>query len=185
MIILGLIAEMAGGKTTAAEYLKKRYGAVSYGFGIIMRDLVDRLHLAPSRENLSYLSLDLRQRFGQDVLAKAMTEDIKADTTSKMIIVESIRREEDIKFLKELESFHLISLKADMSLRYERLVQRREKADDEHKTYEQFIKDHELETELSIIPLLEKAEFTIDNSGTLDEFYAQLDKIINQIQNKK
>lgn len=182
MIIIGLVAEMAGGKTTAAEYLTKKYGAAGYGFGIIMRDLTNRLHMAPSRENLSYLSLAIRKQFGQDVLANAMAEDIKEDKEHSMVVVESIRREEDIKFLRELQGFHLISVKADMKTRYERLIKRREKEDDASKTYEQFVKDHELDTELSIVPLLDKAEFIIDNNGTLEEFHAKLDEIISKLK---
>ncbi len=181
MKIIGLVAEMAGGKTTAADYLAKKYGAAGYGFGMIMRDLTNRLHMVPSRENLSYLSTAIRNQFGQDILANAMAEDIKEDKIHEIVVVESIRREEDIKFLRKLEGFHLVSIKADMKTRYERLIKRREKEDDEHKTYEQFVKDHELETELSIIPLLDKAELIIDNNGTLEEFYAKLDEIISKL----
>lgn len=181
MIIIGLVAEMAGGKTTVANYLTEKYGAANYGFGIIMRDLTNRLHLPPTRENLSYLSLVIRQQFGQDVLAKAMAEDIKADTEHTMIVVESIRREEDIKFLRELKGFHLISIKADMKTRYERLIKRREKEDDANKTYEQFVKDHELDTEVSIVPLLDKAEYIIENNGSLEELHQKIDNIIKTL----
>lgn len=182
MIVLGLVAEMAGGKTTAASYLTDKYGAANYGFGIIMRDLANRLHLAPTRENLSYMSQVLRKQFGQDILANAMAEDIKNDTDHEIIVVESIRREEDIKFLKELPGFHLISITADMETRYKRLLTRREKEDDATKTYEQFVQDHQLETELSILPLLERAEFKIDNSGTQEEFFARIDEIISKLK---
>ena len=181
MIIIGLVAEMAGGKTTAADYLSGEYGAVRYGFGIIMRDLADRLHLAPTRKNLSHLSTVLRQQFGQDVLAKAMAEDIKADSAHDFIVVESIRRDEDINYLKDIPGFHLISIKADMKTRYERLIKRREKEDDANKTYEQFVKDHELDTEKSIVPLLDKAQFQINNNGDLESFKAQIDKIVSNL----
>lgn len=182
MIILGFVAEMAGGKTTAIDYIAKKYKAPRYSFGIILRDLMDRLHLDTTRENYTKISLILRQGFGQDILAKAMTLDIKMDQAHEIIVVDSIRREEDILYLKELNNFHLISIKVDMKTRYERLIKRREKVDDENKTYEQFVKDHQFDTELSIIPLLDKAEFIIDNNGTLEKLYSELDLIINKIK---
>lgn len=182
MIIIGLVAEMAGGKTTAADYLEKKYNAKRYGFGIIMRDLADRLHLAPTRKNLSQLSFVLRQQFGNDLLARAMTEDIRNDKQFDFIVVESIRRFEDIKYLKDLPNWHLVSIKTDLKTRYDRLIKRREKEDDAAKTYEQFVKDHELETEKSIVPLLDQAEFKIDNSGTLEELQQKLDEVINKIK---
>lgn len=182
MIILGLVAEMAGGKTAAADYLKEKYKAKKYGFSNILQDLLARLYLPITRETTSELSVILRQKFGNDLLARAMAEDIKKDNNDAMIIVESIRREEDIKFLKEISGFHLISIKADKKIRYERLVKRKEKADDATKTYEEFLKDHERETELSIIPLLDKAEFIINNDGTIENFHNELDRIINSLK---
>jgi dephospho-CoA kinase len=182
MIIIGLVAEMAGGKTAAAQYLQEKYQAKRYGFGIIIRDLVDRLHLAPTRESTSGISVVLRQKFGNDLLARAMAEDIKNDKESELVVVESIRREEDILFLKELKNFHLVSIKADPKIRYERLIKRKEKEDDATKTYEEFLKDHERETELSIIPLLDKAEFIVDNNGSQEYFEKQLDNIVSLIK---
>lgn len=184
MIILAIVAEMAGGKTAAAEYFEKKYGAKRYGFGIIVRDLVERLYLPDTRNNLSQISVVLRQEFGNDLLAKAMAEDIKKDTEHDFIVVESIRREEDIAHLKELPGFHLLSIKADMKLRYERITKRTEKQDDTTKTYEEFVKDHERETEKSIVPLLDKAEYIIDNNGSVEEFYAKLDEVVKKIQEK-
>jgi dephospho-CoA kinase len=126
----------------------------------------------------------LRQEFGNDLLARAMAEDIKKDTVHDFIVVESIRREEDIEYLKKLPGFHLLSIKADPEIRYQRLIQRGEKQDDAGKSYEEFIKDHDRETEKSIIPLLDKAEFIIDNNGTNEELYTKLDELVKKIREK-
>jgi len=182
MIILGIVAEMSGGKTSAADYFETKYKAKRYGFAIIISDVLKRLYLPITRETTSGISVILRQKFGNDLLARAMAEDIKKDMNDDFIVVESIRREEDIQYLKEIDGFHLVSIKVDPKVRYERLIKRKEKADDATKTYEEFLKDHQRETELSILPLLDKAEFIIDNNGSLEEFYNKLDQIIASIK---
>lgn len=184
MIILGLVGEMGAGKSTVGSYLVGKYGAERFGFSVILRDLTDRLHLPPSRDNLIQISIVLRQEFGNDLLAKAMMEDIK-QSKAELIVVESIRREDDIAYLRQLPGFHLIGISAAMPERYQRLNSRRDKADDSQKTYEQFKSDHERETEATVPPLLATAEYQLHNDGDLASLYAQADQLIQEIKTKE
>ena len=79
---------------------------------------------------------------------------------------------------KEIEGFQLIGIEVDMKTRFERLKQRGENSDDTSKTWEQFQADHKLETEVYIPELLKQADVTIDNNGSLEDFYKQLDKLV-------
>lgn len=184
MIIIGLTGLPASGKGRATSYIVNKYQASRHGFSDSLRDVVRRLKIEENRDNLQKLSIILRQQFGEDLLAKAMAEDIKHDTHD-YVIAEGVRREADIIYLKELKGFHLISIEADIKIRYERLKNRAQNTDDDGKTFEEFLKDHEKETELLIPSLMAKAEFKIDNNGTEEELEKQIDQIINQIQNKK
>lgn len=178
-LILGFTGEMACGKGTSAKYLAERHGAVTYRFSTILRDVLSRLHLPHERAVMQSLSTLLRKEFGEDLLAKVMFEDAKHDT-HEIIIIDGVRRLEDVKYLRELPEFKLCYISAPRRTRHERLVLRGENADDTTKTFEQFEKDHESEPEMEIPKLEAFAQEIIDNSGTLPELYAQLDAIIKK-----
>ncbi|OGZ08456.1 MAG: hypothetical protein A3C93_01575 [Candidatus Lloydbacteria bacterium RIFCSPHIGHO2_02_FULL_54_17] len=178
-IILGFAGEIASGKGTAAKYLAEHHGAATYRFSTILRDVLRRLHLPEDRTTLQTLSTFLRKEFGEDTLAKVMFEDAKNDTHS-LIVVDGVRRLEDVKYLREIPEFKLCYLSAPMKTRHERLLSRGENPDDKTKTYEQFVKDHEGEPEREIGKLEAFAAEVIDNSGTLPELYQTLDAIVKK-----
>ncbi|MDO8520947.1 MAG: AAA family ATPase [bacterium] len=178
-IILGFAGEMASGKGTAAKYLAERYGGATYRFSTMLRDVLRRLHLPEDRDTLQKLSTWLRKTFGEDTMAKVMFEDAKGDTHA-VVVIDGVRRLEDVKYLREIPEFKLCYLSAPMKTRHERLVLRGENADDKTKTFAQFEKDHEGEPEREITKLEAFATEVIDNSGTLPELYAHLDAIVKK-----
>lgn len=178
-LILGFTGEMASGKGTAAKYLVGRHKAPSYRFSTILRDVLKRLHVPEERETMQKLSTFLRKEFGEDLLAKVMFEDVKEQDVT-LVVIDGVRRLEDVKYLRELPEFKLCYITAPMKTRHERLVVRGENADDATKTYEQFQKDHEAEPEREIVKLEAFAQEVIDNSGTLPDFYLQLDAIVKK-----
>jgi dephospho-CoA kinase len=178
-IIVGLAGEIASGKGTAAKYLIEKHSAVTYRFSTILRDIVKRLHLTEDRDTLQKISTFMRKEFGEDTLAKVMFEDAKHDTAT-LIVIDGVRRLEDVKYLRELPEFKLVYITAPMRTRYERLVVRGENADDTTKTYEDFEDDHKRESEREITKLEPFAQEVVDNSGSLPELYAQLDAIIKK-----
>jgi len=178
-IILGLVGELAAGKGTVVKYLEDEYQVTSYRFSTPLRDVLNRMHIEVNRQNMQILSLILRNAFGQNLLAKTISEDAK-NYKNKLIIIDGIRRPADIEFLEKLPEFKLIYITADIKIRYNRLISRNENADDKNKTFEEFIKDHEVETELAIPSMGKNAGHIIDNSGNLKNLYCQLDKIISK-----
>lgn len=178
-IILGLASQIAAGKGTVTEYLVKKHKAGSYRFSTILRDILDRLYLEHSRENTSKLSTILRKNFSEDILAKAIYEDVKSDER-EVIAVDGVRRLVDIVYFKKLPGFKLIYIDANIEKRYQRILSRRENVDDENKSFEQFKKDHKLETELQIADLKNHADFVINNNGNFENFYWQIDEIIEK-----
>lgn len=178
-IIIGLSGEIASGKGTAAKYLVERHEAMTYRFSTILRDIVKRLHLTEDRDTLQKISTFMRKEFGEDTLAKVMFEDAKHDG-HMLIVIDGVRRLEDVKYLRELPEFKLCYITAPMRTRYDRLVLRGENADDTSKTYADFEDDHKRESEREITKLEPFAQEIIDNTGSLPELYAQLDAIIKK-----
>jgi len=175
--ILGITGEIASGKGTVAEYLIKEYNATSYRFSTMLRDVARRMYLEETRENLQKLSTIFRENFNDNLLSMVICKDVKADDNN-LIVIDGVRRKADIEFLKKLSGFKLVYMEADMQTRYERIIKRGENLDDNNKTLKEFEKDHQREAELQIKDLKNKADIIIDNNGTFEDLYKQVDEII-------
>lgn len=180
-IILSFVGDLAAGKGTICKYLNEKYQANAYRFSTMLRDVLDRMYVPQTRENLQKISTILRQNFGEDVMSKVIAEDVKNDK-NEIVMVEGIRRPTDITYLKENPGFHLIYITADPKIRWERLVKRAENPGDTEKTYEEFLQDEQAEADSMIKTLGQTAKFTINNDGTLEEFYQQMEDIITKIK---
>jgi dephospho-CoA kinase len=176
-IILGLAGEMASGKGTVAEYLIKEKQGVSYRFSSILRDLSKRLYLDETRENLQTMSTAVREHFGQNILCKVIRQDVAKDET-EVIIIDGVRRKQDVEELKNLKEFKLIYLEADLEKRFERIKNRGENSDDKGKTLEEFQKDHKREAEQEIKKLRDEADFIVDNNGSFTDLHKQIDNLL-------
>lgn len=176
-IIIGLVGEMAAGKSTVTEYLKKNYQATTFRFSDMLRDILKRIHVEPERANLQSLSTFVRQTYGEDIMSKVIAKDVSA-ATAPMIITEGIRRPSDITYLREVPGFKIIAISADEKIRYERIIQRRENPDDANKTWEQFRAEGNQESEQKIKAIAAEADFTVDNNGTTAELFEQIEKIL-------
>lgn len=178
-IILGLVAELAGGKGTVSKYAVEKYNGSSHRFSTMLRDVLDRLYLEQSRDNMQKLSTIIRQTYGEDTLAKVISEDVKKDN-HEVVIIDGVRRPADIKYLKELPEFKLVYIDTNLENRYNRIVKRGENSDDTSKTLEQFKKDQEGEADAQIRNMKAEADYVVDNNETLENLCKQIDKIINK-----
>jgi dephospho-CoA kinase len=176
-IIIGLAGEMACGKGTAAKYISEKHKGSSYRFSTMIRDVLDRLYLEQSRENMSKLSTILRKNFSEDLFAKVIASDVEKDGNN-YIVIDGIRRLADITYLKKIPNFKLVYIETEPQKCYKRITYRGENSDDEGKTYEEFIKDHQLETEMKIKDLKNYADSVIDNNEDFIHLHEQIDKIV-------
>ena len=178
-LILGITGELGSGKGTIAKHIMLEHKGSVHKFSTILRDVLDRLYLEQSRDNLQALSTMLRKTYGEDIMAKGMYHDAENDE-NELVVVDGVRRMSDITYLKELPHFKLIYIEADMQNRYERIVKRGENPDDAKKTFEEFQKAHENESEIQIRDLKNYASHIVSNDGTYQELYAQVDEIIKE-----
>jgi len=180
-IIIGITGQIGTGKGTAAKYIEDNYNAANLRFSTMLRDVLDRLYLEQSRENMQQMSTMLRQTYGEDTLANVMTHDAM-ESEKEIVIIEGIRRMADIEPLKDKPEFHLLHIFADVETTYERVVARGENTGDEKKSLEEFKADHEQESELEIKDVAERAQFEIDNNGSFEDLHHQIDGLIKTLQ---
>lgn len=180
-LILGLIGERFAGKDVVAEYLKNRYGAEHFRFSHILDEILKLLNLEISRRNEIDLGLGLRQIFGGQVLGPAIAKKVK-ESGRDMVVVNGIRMDE-FEVIKALGA-KTIFITAPVDIRFGRYLTRREKADDATMNFENFEKQGKEATEIGIPELGAKADFKIENIGTLEELYGKVEEIIQNLKIK-
>ena len=182
-IVLAFTGKLASGKDTATEYFVKKYSAGHVKFSHSLRDTLDRLGLGQSREHMQELSRILRVQFGQDLLSKVVVKDVH-NSPKPLVIVDGVRRPFDIQYLKEIPNFNLIAIEAPAELRFERMKKRGENTDDRTKTWEQFLKDEQAEADQLIPEIMKQADYTVDNSGSVEELHRRLEDIYQTIRDE-
>jgi len=179
-IILGLVGSLASGKETTKNYLVKKYNAKDCRFSSILRDVLTRLTIPNSRENLQKLSTVMRENFGENLLAKVIANDA-SKLEADVVVIDGVRRFTDIEHLTKLPNFFLIKIDADPQIRYERMKNRNENAGDNQKTFEEFINDHNAEADSQIPEVMKSAKYSIDNSDSFENLYKQIDEIVSKL----
>jgi dephospho-CoA kinase len=180
-IILGLVGPLASGKEATKKYLVEKYNAKDCKFSTVLRDVLNRITIPTSRENLQKLSTILRENFGEDLLAKTIANDA-SKLEADIVVIDGVRRPTDIEHLLELPNFFLIKIDADSQIRYKRLIERNENVGDSEKTYEQFLKDHESEADSLVPQVMATAKHSIENNSSFEDLYKQIDKIIEELK---
>lgn len=182
-IILGLVGPIASGKGAMKKYIEEKYAGKDCRFSTILRDVLSRIDVQNSRDNLQRVSTVLRQTFGEDLLSRAIVKDAQ-NIEADVVVIDGVRRMADIKYLQEMDNFFLLAINADPQVRFERLRGRNENEGDDSKTYEQFLADHEAEADREVPQVMKGAKFSIDNSGGWASLFSQIDEIINKIRSK-
>ena len=179
-IVIGLIGEKGAGKGVIAKYLMEKYKADHFGTSKILKRTIDDLCLPATRDNLIKLALVLKEGFWNSVVIDALINEMEK-SSAKIVIADGIRMHGDVEPFKKKygKNFKLIYVTAPIKVRYERTKKRKEKIGEDRTTFEQFLAEEGRLTEISIHEIGDGADLTINNIGSLDKIYKQIDKIIN------
>lgn len=177
--IIGIVGEMASGKDTVCEYLKANYKDVYFmRFSDALTEILKIFFDDIKREDQQWLSSALREKFGGDILVKALVKKI-GKISDGIVILNGVRRPDDFKALKSIGG-KLIYITADPKARWERMKVRGEKADDDV-SFEKFIEMGKAEAESLITVIGAEADYKIDNNGSKDQLFEQVKIIIDSI----
>ena len=147
-IIIGLVGESGSGKDTVAEYLHEKYKAILMRFADPLRETLSLYIDNISREDLQWLSFELRNRFGNRVLSKALRKRIE-EMNEGLIVINGMRVKEDYDFVKSFRSTHVLYVTLDQKSRWQRIYGRGEKSDDSV-SFEKFQEMEKAEIEVQI-----------------------------------
>ena len=177
--IIGLTGRNAAGKGTVANLLKER-SFEYHSLSDTLRNELRKKGIEESRDELIRVGNELRSSGGSGIFADLMIENI---STRANHIVDSIRNPSEADSLNRKypnHEFYLISVDADPKIRFQRLETRDRIGDSS--TWEQFLHQEALEesddaSKQQLLLTMMKADFSLDNSGTIEQLENQIDKI--------
>ena len=180
-LIIGLTGTLSAGKDTIADYLINK-GLSHHSLSEALRQVMKKEGIPIKQPELTNFGNKLREERGHGYLV----EQIKSQL-SNQAVVSSIRQPGEIQALKALGGFYLIFIDAPVEERFKRLEARGR--DDDPKTLEEFKKIEKIQMTGSgggsnLQKCREMSDFRINNSGTLEELYRQIEDILTKIKNE-
>ncbi len=184
-MIIGLTGKNGSGKGEVARFLKER-GFEYFSLSDVIREEVAKKKRQITRDNLIATGNELRKKFGQDILAKRIIDRIEID---KNYVVDSIRHPAEAKAFKFRNGFALLNVTASSKVRFERLKKR--KRENDPKTFQEFVKLEKREgksvvgSDQQLDRTIKLADYSVQNSGTLQKLQDDITKIVMTIAQKK
>ena len=186
-MIIGLTGRIASGKGVVSDFFKEK-GFEYLSLSQEVREEAKKRGILIERKNLQDLGNLMRKEESSGALAKRI---IKKINKNKNYIIDGIRNTGEIQELKKQfkDDFYLISLDADLKMRW-RNTQNRGKESDP-KTYEEFLKadkrdfEENLENGQQVKKCMELADYSLLNNSTIEELNKKIEKIYEEIKDKR
>ena len=183
-MIVGLTGRNAAGKGEAAEFLKAK-GFAYHPLSDVIREEVRRRGLPVTRENLIATGRELRARHGSGTLAERIMERLEPGQNT---VVDSFRHEDEVAVFRRASDFHLLAIRAQPEIRFERIRARGRESDPQ--TFEEFAalerrESMSLQAEGQNLTATEAlADHALTNDASPDEFRAALGELIPKLMSR-
>ena len=183
MIIIGITGTLGAGKGTVVDYLVKNKNFKHFSARNLLIEEIEKRGMENNRDSMVAVANDLREKFGSGYIAEELFN--RALSSKDNAVIESLRTVGEIETLRKKGNFTLLAVDADPKIRYERVSTRGTSTD--NISFERFLADEQREM-VSIDPnkqnlseCIKKADFVIDNNGSLEELNGKIEKILQVI----
>jgi len=181
-MIIGLTGKNAAGKGELAKHLQEK-SFVYYSLSDALRDEATKQGLDHSRDVLIKLGTEMREKFGNGILAKRINE--KITQIKGNFVVDSIRNPGEVEELRKNDGFILVGVDADAKTRFMRLMKRKRAGDS--RTFEEFMEHEKKENNnegsgQQLNKCIEMADKIINSNGTIEEANKNLDSYIDTLK---
>jgi dephospho-CoA kinase len=180
--IIGVVGETGAGKDTFSDIVKENFSSVLLvRFSQALTDALKLFFDEVKKEDQQWLVNLLRDRFGEDILAKGAVQKAKK-AEEEIVVINGIRVKEDFDLVKEAGGV-VVYVTTTPEIRWERVKERGEKKDD-NVSFEKFKEIDSQRPERQIKELGKKADITIDNKGSKDDLKRKTIEVVNKITNE-
>ena len=177
MQVMGISGLPGSGKSLVSDIATER-GAIIVSMGDIIREEAKK-----RGESIKETAQNLRAEHGQYIVSQLTIDKIKKlqeDGIENTIIVEGIRSPHEVDMFKEnFDNFIILSIFANPTLRFERLLKRM-REDDSH-DYNEFKKRDQMELDFGIGTVIALSDKIIINESDLESYSKQIDEFLKQV----
>jgi dephospho-CoA kinase len=179
--VMGLAGMPGAGKSVVVAVAKaKGYGVVVMG-DVVREEAASRC-IKPSPENLGKIMLELRQKEGNNVIAKRCIPKIE-NTKQHKILVDGIRSLSEVEeFKKHFPKFTLIAIQASPETRFKRLYHRQRS--DDPANWEIFQERDRRESNVGLEQAIAMAEHTIINEEEISTVKKKIKEVLRKVEEK-
>ena len=183
MRVIAFVGLPLSGKTTASK-VAEEMGIPVVCMGDVVREEAKRRNLPLTDEVLGKIASELREREGMDAIAKRCIPLIRERGRDVgVVVVDGVRGIAEVEaFKRAFDDFILIAIESPLELRFQRAIKR--KRSDDVKTIEELKERDERELSWNLGKALEIADFTIENTGSLEDFKDKIRGILEQLAKK-
>lgn len=176
--IIGIVGTIGAGKDTAGDYISKKLNIPSFQISSPLKQILLQEGKELTRENLIDLGTRLASEKGEAHLAEYILK-----RAPEVSIITGMRQLGQLSFLKSATDLILISIDANPEVRFER-VKRNSKLG-EASTLDAFISKEQAENSppnvQRLFECMKLAEYQVINEGSLNDLYARLDDIMQEL----
>ena len=165
--VIGVVGMPGTGKSLVDEV------ALAMGFevvnmGDVVREEAKSRGLQPTRENLTKIMFELREKNGQGVIAGKCVPKI-LQSSKQVIVVDGLRSIHEVEeFRKNFPRFRVLCVHASPETRFRRLFGRGRSDDPAHWTT--FVDRDLKELQIGIGSVIALSDFVLSNEGTIRQF---------------
>ncbi len=178
--LIGLVGFGSVGKDTVSRYLVDKFGFTHVSSGDLIRAYMTENKLGEqTRDALQKVINELREKNGGDYLVR-----IALENASPRLVISGLRAIPEVERIKK-EGGLIIAVTAPVETRYQWALSRKRATD--KITFEEFkaIEVKEMENQnlaaQNIKAVMAMADFTINNSGSRDQLFAEINRIMGEI----
>jgi dephospho-CoA kinase len=180
---IGLVGEKGSGKETFVHFLEEIVTAEKIAHirsSDVLADTLRLWNLPLTRSNLQHVAIVMDNGFGKGTVTTAVAERMRQHP-AEIVIFDGVRWHTDAEMIRHFDRNFLIYITAPLNTRYERTRARKEKDGESESSFEQFLKEEQVETEVYIPEIGKTADFTILNEGTLEEMKESVRQVYSKI----
>ena len=169
--VIGLIGSRGAGKGTFLEEAKKvlQRPFDTVRVSDILYVTLSAWDIPSTTDNLQKVAHAMKSTFGDDAIAKIALKKIN-DSSSDVVFVDGVRGPHIEKVVRSFPNSVFVYINATPEVCYQRLLKRKEKAEEEMLSYEEFKKLESFPSEQQLDVIGKKADHLIENNADLETF---------------